>query len=680
MSERRQAIMQRVSRNSGNRPFLVVALVIGIGVAVVAGLAAFGSRPGRAVAIQHPAASISRVDVSQRPSLQSSSPADQELADRYAPIVYLRQINNELCNRENEGFDPLPADFVLGRDEIPLMTSVNGRVTGRREIVAEAPVASDLYGLEQPDYLDFPGSPVQPGCTYRRYEADRLANEDIPNVAYAHIYQEPGTDELVLQYWMFYYFNDWINQHEGDWEMIMLFFDADTVEEALQQEPTRVVYAQHGGGERSDWDDEKLSTEDGHPVVYSALGAHASMYGQHVYLGLAENGTGFGCETTKGPHRRRALEAIVVPHEPSGPDDPFAWLGFDGRWGEFRRSEWNGPTGPNDKTSWTQPVTWSEGVRDTMLIVPEFEGFGQAPVDIFCGIVNQGSRLLVAFTRTPAIVGGILVLVAVLAAWVMFYTVGTVRQAYGYYRQHLKLIALIGAMLLPTGYLVATLQTLLFRVPPIEPFLSMMDRFPGIRVVLILILGSVEAAIAIIFVTPTVIWAMSQIQAGRTPGVIEAYRNGLRWIIPIFLARIRVVVRALLWALTIVGIPRAILILIRGSYIAQAVVHERDTPKDAIDDSAGAASGGMLRTVIVQVVLAIIVLLTGPIIAIFVLLAIPSRPLGLINFISSMIFAFLYPLSVVGMTLLYFELRAGTGDLFAGSADSRIDAPGAELG
>jgi uncharacterized membrane protein YdcZ (DUF606 family) len=584
--------------------------------------------------------------------------ADQQLADRYAPVVYLRQVNNDICSTQNEGFDPVPVDFVLGRDEIPLLVSTNGSPTGPREIVADPPRASDLYGLGPGNFLDYPGSPVSPGCTYRRYFANRAATEDIPHVAYAHIYQEPGSDELALQYWMFYYFNDWNNNHEGDWEMIMLFFDADTAEEALGQEPTRVVYAQHGGGERADWDDEKLSKEDGHPVVYVARGAHASMFESYTYLGLAENGTGFGCETTKGPHRRYELDAVVVPHAPSGPDDPFAWLAFDGRWGEFRRSEWNGPTGPNDKTAWEQPVSWGDRTRDTSLIVPEFEGFGESPIELFCGIVSGGSRVLVAFTRAPALGIGILGIAVVVGAWVTTYSTSTIRQALAYYRRHFRTFGLIGVALIPTGYLVAALQTLLFRVPPIEPFLAIMDRFPGIRIALALALGSLQATLAVVFVTPTIIWTMSQIRRGHTPSVVESYRHGVRAIRHIFVARVRVAVPIVLYAITIVGLPWAVLRLARAIFIAQAVVHDEDEPLPAIEDSAAAANVDLSRTVVSQVVFSVITYLTGPLLAIFLLLAIPSRPLSLVNYVSSLIFTFLYPLGIIGMTLLYFELRA----------------------
>ncbi|HEX5165844.1 MAG TPA: hypothetical protein VFV93_10655, partial [Thermomicrobiales bacterium] len=158
-------------------------------------------------------------------------------------------------------------------------------------------------------------------------------------------------------------------------------------------------------------------------------------------------------------------------------------------------------------------------------------------------------------------------------------------------------------------------------------------------------------------VAPTVIWTMSQIREGRVPGVIESYRHGVREIVPIFDTRVRVTIQIVLRALTIIGLPRAIRQIIQATFIAQAIVHEKDDPDKAVIDSARAADVNLSRTVLTQIVLNVITLLTGPLVTIFLLLAIPSRPLELINFVSSFIFAFIYPFGVIGMTLLYFELR-----------------------
>jgi hypothetical protein len=66
------------------------------------------------------------------------------------------------------------------------------------------------------------------------------------------------------------------------------------------------------------------------------------------------------------------------------------------------------------------------------------------------------------------------------------------------------------------------------------------------------------------------------------------------------------------------------------------------------------------RAAFTQLVLTAITILTGPLLAIVLLIAIPSRPLGLVNYVSSILFAFLFPFGVIGMTLLYHELRAGS--------------------
>ena len=61
----------------------------------------------------------------------------------------------------------------------------------------------------------------------------------------------------------------------------------------------------------------------------------------------------------------------------------------------------NGPTGPNLKTQWTQPITWSEGWRDRAYTVPVGGAFGPAATDFFCGAVGKGSQALVNLVHRP---------------------------------------------------------------------------------------------------------------------------------------------------------------------------------------------------------------------------------------------------------------------------------------
>jgi hypothetical protein len=182
---------------------------------------------------------------------------------------------------------------------------------------------------------------------------------------YAHIAQQsdrPGF--LAVQYWLYWYYNDWNDKHESDWEFIQVLFRASSVEQALTQDPVSVGYAQHQGGEVSDWTSDKLERDGTHPVVYSSERSHASYVQAALWLGRGAS-EGFGCDNTQAPSTRIRPRVVVLPDAPSGPDDPFAWLAFDGRWGERQSDPNNGPTGPASKPRWSQPVSWQEDLRES---------------------------------------------------------------------------------------------------------------------------------------------------------------------------------------------------------------------------------------------------------------------------------------------------------------------------
>ena len=185
---------------------------------------------------------------------------------------------------------------------------------------------------------------------------------------YAHVVGEDGVPgKLALQYWFFYPFNDFNNTHEGDWEMIQLLFDAASASGA-RTEPVEVGYSSHEGASAPSWDDEKLELWRDRPVVYPAAGSHANKYGAALWLGSSAE-AGVGCDDTRGPHRSSPLGSrrsrATRPREAAYP-----WIAFEGRWGELQKAFFNGPTGPNLKTQWTRPITWSEGWSDRSYAVP----------------------------------------------------------------------------------------------------------------------------------------------------------------------------------------------------------------------------------------------------------------------------------------------------------------------
>jgi hypothetical protein len=99
---------------------------------------------------------------------------------------------------------------------------------------------------------------------------------------------------VVLQYWFFYAYNDWrssfhgANDHEADWEMMMVVLDGESPDLA----PSWAAYAQHdyaGADLRRRWDDATgLELVDGHPVVYAGAGSHASYFLPGEYLAEQE--------------------------------------------------------------------------------------------------------------------------------------------------------------------------------------------------------------------------------------------------------------------------------------------------------------------------------------------------------------------------------------------------------
>ena len=337
--------------------------------------------------------------------------AAQELADRYTPIVMLKDQEEE-CDTSGEPFAPMAVDVLLENRQIALRQVGNGDPT-----VMRAPAASDLFGLGEGFYLDLPGDSLQPGCLYEQ-DFQRYAAVQ-PSTVYAHVVQQADhPDLLAVQYWLYWYYNDWNNKHESDWEFIQILFPASSVDEALEVDPVSVGYAQHTGGERAGWDSDKLDREGTHPIVYSSARSHASYFGAALYMGRS-GAEGFGCDITDGPSTRVEPDVVLLPDTVDDPTDPFAWLAYDGRWGERHSDPNNGPTGPAGKARWTAPVDWQDDLRDSAFVVPTGDSQATEVIDAFCGVVEWGSVKFIEFQSSPGRVLIGLLIVALLARFLI---------------------------------------------------------------------------------------------------------------------------------------------------------------------------------------------------------------------------------------------------------------------
>ncbi len=589
--------------------------------------------------------------------------AEEQLAEKYAPIAMLKR-QEAACDDGGEPYAPAPVEIVFDDPAVTLRDAARDD-----RIVTRAPAAADLFRRDTV-YLDLPGNPRAPGCDFERFS--RAGMEGRQPVAYAHIVVNPILNKLALQYWLYYVFNDFNNTHESDWEMVQLVFDASSAEAALHAEPVEVGFAQHGGGEKSAWDDAKVEKEGDSPVIYVVAGSHATQYGRAVYLGWSENGTSFGCDDTTGPSIRVPLEARLIPDDRPDRESAFAWTTYRGHWGEKQPWEYNGPTGPNMKPQWVTPFSWQDGLRESSLAVPAAATLGPAPTSFFCDGVELGALVLTRWQVYPVLIplGVLLAMVAVASLlWLAKSVLGGALVVYG---RHAETYATIGLMHIPVGIVAALLQYLLVNFPPGEQLFALVERSPGAHLAAALTVGGVGQLVALIIVGPAVIVAVADAQAGKEPGFRRSYRVVGRQFRRLAGAVTRVVVVVAVLAISVVGIPWAIVRAVQWLFVAQAAILDGAGPRVASWRSAQAVAGRWWRTAGTAVLLSVIAAAPGPIVGVL-LLVFASASLGFVNGLSSLLYAIALPFSVIGFTLLY---RGPTG----GERGIRADELGAAKG
>src|SRR3954447_14715077 len=397
--------------------------------------------------------------------------AAQRLVRTYSPILMLREQKDPPCDTTEEQFQPSSVDVVLGNPRVRLLKA---RKRGFREIT-NGPTAADIAGLDSDYYMDLPSDPITSECTYAKDFAALKRAGRAPPVTYARIARQGGLPGFVVQYWFFYYFNEFNDVHEGDWEGMQIAFDAPTPELALAEAPSKIALFQHGGGETADWDDDQVSKEGSHPVVYEAAGSHASFFGSAVYLQTGQGGSGLGCDNTTEPVRRLAVVPELVPTDPIK-GGPAQWLTYEGHWGQKEKGFNNGPTGPNTKQVWKEPYTWMDNARLASPTLPGGALFGTTATTAFCETVAAISEFVNIQGRSPT---GVLVLVAIIVALIGLPLVLTrwwpvdltrlrqqrawgqlVRAARQLYGRHWRMFLPIGLSAIPIIGLVEGLQAL----------------------------------------------------------------------------------------------------------------------------------------------------------------------------------------------------------------------------
>ncbi len=259
----------------------------------------------------------------------------------YSPIFVISSKNMR------DEFLPMPVELFVNRSYLYRMPF---------SVVLENPSISDLEKYNSSHYLDF-----QENESYYESYAQMLPSYSKAVYARATKSRYNNTEYIVLQYWHHYLYNDFINRHEGDWEMVEILLNPTTLE------PEYAIYAQHedsyyhNGGEIRRWDE--VMKNETHPYVFVARGSHASYFtaGKHFLLRnvplLYDICYDIG-------------DAVVLAYDNyslivMGDDVHQPWLKYAGRWGKVWMIQdtdmlgTNGPRGPayHDE-KWNAPASW----------------------------------------------------------------------------------------------------------------------------------------------------------------------------------------------------------------------------------------------------------------------------------------------------------------------------------
>jgi hypothetical protein len=591
----------------------------------------------------------------------------QRLIEAYSPRLVIREQEDPPCETTAEQYEATTVGSVLGN---PAVTLTRIGPKGEEILVKRAPTAADIAGLGERFHLNLPGDPLGDTCVYARDFAKLKREGKAPAATYAHSAREAGHPGFVLQYWFFWYFNQFNDLHEGDWEGMQITFPhASGPKQALEEGPDEIALFQHAGGEKASWESGKVEKEGTHPVVYPAAGSHATFYASAVYIQNGRKGSGVGCDNTTAPHRKIAVRPIQVPTRP-GPDSPFRWLSYEGRWGQKEASFNNGPTGPSTKRSWLEPFAWMEGIRTTSPTLPVGSVLGPTVTNAFCGTVADVTSFLNTSQRAPWILwafpAAFLLLVALIAWRTRWRPVDVSRlrapRAFGQivaasgrlYRRHWRAFAPIGLSAIP---IVGGLTALSWLLTGGEHGRRLDDKagLSGLHVAVGETIAGIGLPVASAVVSAVVIVAVGQVASGGKTGFGGAYRGMWRRFRRVVGAQLLAILMLLLMALTIVGIPFAAWKYVGWLFVQQQILFEDRTVRQAFRGSSRVVRGRWWYTLRVAAFFWLISTIAGPILGFALIFT--YLPLLLINAIGSLVFALFIPYVAIGQTLLYYDLE-----------------------
>jgi hypothetical protein len=589
----------------------------------------------------------------------------QRLAEAYAPSVMPREQQDPPCDTADEQYhSPTSVNTVLGNPSVTLTHYVPGKGL---EDVKKAPTARDIAGLGDDYYLNLHGNPLGETCVYAKDFARIVKAREAPAITYAHIAREPGHSGFALQYWFFWYFNQFNDLHESDWEGMQLAFEADSREKALAEGPSEVIVFQHSGGERADWDDSKVQKDGSHPIVFPAAGSHATFYGSAVWVENGEHGSGLGCDDTSEPLREQRLRPVLLPDQ-APESGRFGWLSYEGHWGQREKGYNTGPTGPRTKTQWREPFSWMADQRTTSPRLAGGSIAGPQITEAFCGTVAAFSTLLNLSTRSRPASIAILALIAILVGLFAGLTrwrpvdlerlrarrsfgqlIRTARQLYGRHWTGFVPIAAVAIVVVGGTNLLADLLAA-------GGSANDVSGRSDLEVALVDLFRSLARPVASALVAAIVILYVRELVESRPAGFRPALGGVRARLWRVVFAQLLATAGVVLVAVTIIGIPWAIWLLVGWAFVQQEVLFTDKSLRESFRGSSDLVRGRWWHAVRAIVFFSVLTAVAGPVLTFALIFT--KIPLFWVNVLGSLIFALLIPYVAIGKTLLYFDLQA----------------------
>jgi hypothetical protein len=370
---------------------------------------------------------------------------------------------------------------------------------------------------------------------------------------------------------------------------------------------------------------------------------------------------------------------VVLPDAPSGADDPFAWLAFNGRWGERQSGPNNGPTGPAAKPRWSEPVTWQDGLRESSFAIPGGSVAPPAVVSTFCTVVGKGSVLFIEFMASPATVLFVLASLALVLGFLVRRTSWRrvdplpvvarrrageiVRASATLYRQHPATFAVLGLIAVPVGLLALLVSFLLVHLPFVEPAVTVSTEtgHTGGRALISSTVATAFWPLTIVLVSAAVAYVLGHAgpgpqdrlsSAGDALRAVQGRAGDLAWAFLLGAAIIG------LLSLTVIGLPVAGWLAVRFTFLGQVVMLEGLGGRKALERSSRLVRHRWLHTALVAVLVWAAVNVAAVLVGLLLLVTVTELPIWAVTAAVFVCQVALVPLGAIVLSLLYGDACA----------------------